>query len=148
MMACKMRRMAHMNDAFKRILALARRTGDRLIVTDPDGLEAFALLSLDQYEELLGGPKDEPGLPPPPPDLPPPAPAIVDVPTLEFHDPEPPVDVPEPPSIPITPVPPPVSVPVLEAQPVEKPPVSQALPSISGEEEDFGEEQFYLEPVE
>ncbi len=143
-MACKMRRMAHMNDAFKRILALARRTGDRLIVTDPDGVEAFALLSLDQYEELLGGPKDEPPLPPPPPDLPPISPAAADVPTLEFHDPDPLPDVSTPPPrVQEGPV-----GGVFEEKPTEKPPVSQGLPPISGEEDDFGEEQFYLEPVE
>ncbi len=137
-----------MNDAFKRILALARRTGDRLIVTDPDGLEAFALLSLDQYEELLGGPKDEPPLPPPPPDLPPPIPAAQDIPTVAFHDPEPPLEPQESAPFPPPPVSAPVSVPVLEEKQPEKPPVSQALPPISGEEDDFGEEQFYLEPVE
>ncbi len=137
-----------MNDAFKRILALARRTGDRMIVTDPDGREAFALLSLDQYEELLGGPKDEPGLPPPPPDLPPPAPAPVEVPTLDFHEPDLSPEVLG--SVPTVPsaVPVPVSVPISEEKTTEKPPVSQELPPISGEEEDFGEEQFYLEPVE
>lgn len=140
--------MPHMNDAFKRILALARRTGDRLIVTDPDGQEAFALLSLDQYEELLGGPKDEPGLPPPPPDLPPPVPVAVDVPTLEFHESELPLDASEPILTPAPQATSPVSVPVSEEKPTEKPPISQVLPPISGEEEDFGEEQFYLEPVE
>ncbi len=38
----------------RRILSLARRTGDRVIVTDPEGNEAFVLLSLDAYEALLG----------------------------------------------------------------------------------------------
>lgn len=37
----------------RRILDLARRTGDRVIVTDPEGKEAFVLLSLDAYEALL-----------------------------------------------------------------------------------------------
>lgn len=39
----------------RRILDLARRTGDRIIVTDPEGAEAFVLLSLDAYEALLSG---------------------------------------------------------------------------------------------
>lgn len=137
-----------MNDAFKRILALARRTGDRLIVTDPDGAEAFALLSLDQYEELLGGPKDEPPLPPPPPDLPPVTPAAQDIPTVAFHDQEPALEPVESTPLPPPPVSTPVSVPVSEEKQPEKQPISQALPPISGEEDDFGEEQFYLEPVE
>lgn len=140
--------MSHMNDAFKRILALARRTGDRLIVTDPDGQEAFALLSLDQYEELLAGPKDEPGLPPPPPPDLTPTPVAVETASADFHEPEPAMETVKPAFIPTLPTAIPVSVPVLEEKSTENLPVSPALPPISGEEEDFGEEQFYLEPVE
>lgn len=122
-----------MDDTFKRILALARRTGDRLIVTDPEGKEAFAILSLDQYEELLGGPKDEPGLPPPPPpppveEVPPPVPADLAV-------------LP-PPSEPV------VSAPVpTPAAPLE-PPKDGHTPIPLKEDPEFGEEQFYLEPIE
>lgn len=42
-----------MNENFKRILDLARRTGDTMIVTDPDGQDAFVLMDLDQYEMLM-----------------------------------------------------------------------------------------------
>ena len=38
----------------RRILDLAKRTGDRVIVTDPDGDEAFVLMGFDQYEAMLG----------------------------------------------------------------------------------------------
>lgn len=39
---------------WKRIFALAKKTGDRVIVTDPNGEDAFVLMNLDQYERLLG----------------------------------------------------------------------------------------------
>jgi hypothetical protein len=38
---------------FKRILDLVRRTGDKLVVTDPDGEQAFVVMDLDEYEILL-----------------------------------------------------------------------------------------------
>lgn len=38
----------------RRILELAKRTGDRFIVADPDGEDAFVVMGLDQYEGLLG----------------------------------------------------------------------------------------------
>lgn len=107
-----------MNDSFKRILALARRTGDRLIVTDPEGQEAFVLLGLDQYEALLGGSTR------------PPAPVSAPI------QPSAPVPV-EAPIVPATPVPVLVS-PVPEAAPAPAP----------QKEEEFSEAQFYLEPVE
>ncbi len=43
-----------MNRQFKRILSLVKKTGDRLIVTDPDGNESYVVMDLDQYEGLLG----------------------------------------------------------------------------------------------
>ncbi len=42
-----------MNKQLRRLLDLARRTGDRIIVTDPEGEDVFVLMGLDQYESLL-----------------------------------------------------------------------------------------------
>lgn len=42
-----------MNDQFKRILNLVRRTGDTMIVTDPDGKNTYVVMDLDQYELML-----------------------------------------------------------------------------------------------
>ncbi len=42
-----------MSHTWKRLLQLARKTGDRLIVTDPDGEDALVIMDLDQYELLL-----------------------------------------------------------------------------------------------
>ena len=42
-----------MKDQLKRILNLVRRTGDTMIVTDPDGENVFVVMDLDQYESLL-----------------------------------------------------------------------------------------------
>lgn len=42
-----------MKDEFKRILNLVRKTGDRMIVTDTDGQNAYVVMDLDQYERLL-----------------------------------------------------------------------------------------------
>lgn len=126
-----------MDDTFKRILALARRTGDRLIVTDPDGKEAFAILSLDQYEELLGGPKDEPGLPLPPPPAP-----VEDVSPLVPAD----LVIPPPPLEPTVSTPiPAISSPSSPSDPSNLP---IGIPIPLKEDPEFGEEQFYLEPVE
>ncbi len=42
-----------MNEAsLKRLMKLARKTGDVLIVTDPDGLEPIVLMNIDRYETL------------------------------------------------------------------------------------------------
>lgn len=42
-----------MDHQFKRILDLVRRTGDRLIITDSDGHNAYVVMDLDQYETLI-----------------------------------------------------------------------------------------------
>ena len=42
-----------MKDQLKRILGLVRRTGDTMIVTDPNGEDVFVVMDLDQYEMLL-----------------------------------------------------------------------------------------------
>jgi hypothetical protein len=47
-----------MMHSWKRLLDLARRTGDRLIVTDPEGDGAFVVMSVDQYESLLDAQHD------------------------------------------------------------------------------------------
>jgi hypothetical protein len=42
-----------MNEAsLKRLMKLARKTGDVLIVTDPDGQEPIVLMNIDRYETL------------------------------------------------------------------------------------------------
>lgn len=41
-------------DMLRRIVELAKKSGDRIIVTDPSGNDAFVLMNLDQYERLLG----------------------------------------------------------------------------------------------
>ena len=49
-----------MNDKFRRILDLVRRTGDTMVVTDPNGDDVFVVMDIDQYEMLLDvGFKDE-----------------------------------------------------------------------------------------
>jgi len=42
-----------MKDELKRILNLVRKTGDTMIVTDADGQNAYVVMDLDQYEGLL-----------------------------------------------------------------------------------------------
>lgn len=44
-----------MDRQLKRILDLVRRTGDRMVVTDPNGHDAYVIMGLDQYEDLLTG---------------------------------------------------------------------------------------------
>ena len=42
-----------MKDQLKRILKLVRRTGDTMVVTDPNGEDVYVVMNLDQYENLL-----------------------------------------------------------------------------------------------
>ena len=42
-----------MNDQFRRILDLVRRTGDRMVVTDPEGNDAFVVMDLESYEQMI-----------------------------------------------------------------------------------------------
>lgn len=42
-----------MKDQLKRILNLVRKTGDTMIVTDSDGDNAYVVMDLDQYEMLI-----------------------------------------------------------------------------------------------
>ncbi len=133
-----------MHDAIKRLLDLARRTGDRLIVTDPEGREPYVLLSLDQYEELLGGPLEEAPLPPPPPKE---AASETSAPPVELRSPPVATDA----SAIAAADDSPRAIPVrrLDADPAQIP---APIPPVSSVEDDqtgeAGEEQFYLEPVE
>lgn len=47
-----------MKDQLKRILKLVRKTGDTMIVTDSDGENAYVVMNLDQYENLLDAQDD------------------------------------------------------------------------------------------
>ena len=42
-----------MNQNFQRIIEIARRTGDRVIVTDQNGEDPVVIMGLDQYEAFL-----------------------------------------------------------------------------------------------
>lgn len=42
-----------MENHLKRVLGLVRKTGDTMIVVDKDGQESFVVMDLDQYEMLL-----------------------------------------------------------------------------------------------
>jgi len=56
-----------MDHQFKRLLNLVRRTGDRLVVTDPNGEDTYVLMGLEAYEKLadrLAPPEPEPWAPP------------------------------------------------------------------------------------
>lgn len=43
-----------MKDQLKRILNLVHKTGDTMIVTDPNGQDVYVVMGLDQYENLRG----------------------------------------------------------------------------------------------
>ncbi len=43
------------NDQFHKLLRFAKRTGDRLIVTDESGGEPLVILPFEQYEALVNG---------------------------------------------------------------------------------------------
>jgi hypothetical protein len=45
-----------MENHLKRVLALVRKTGNTMIVVDKEGQESFAVMDLNQYERLLGSP--------------------------------------------------------------------------------------------
>ena len=144
-----------MNKAFRRILDLIRRTGDRMVVTDPDGEDAFVVMDLDQYEALLGiddgfmddflGDDDTQPTPPTPPA----PPAAEAEPPKEIWDVMAPSDEPTWDYAKLTDAEradfeqkfaeaAKATAPVREAKPQEKP----------KEDDDLGEEQFYLEPIE
>jgi len=45
--------MTIMDKKFRRILDLVRRSGDRMIVTSPEGDDAFVVMALEDYEILM-----------------------------------------------------------------------------------------------
>lgn len=49
-----------MNDKLRRILDLIRRTGDTMVVTDPDGEDVFVIMDIEQYEGILGNTQSKP----------------------------------------------------------------------------------------
>lgn len=42
-----------MDSQLQRILDLVRRTGDRMVVTDPNGEDAYVVMDLDSYEDMV-----------------------------------------------------------------------------------------------
>lgn len=117
------------NDQFARLLRFAKRTGDRLIVTDEKGGDPMVIMPLSQYESLITGllgPDEEY-------DEMPVHSEEEEIAEVEI-DPEflnPPLEVVE--SRAEVPVAPAVTAPIQKTQ--QKP------------EEAAGEEQFYLEPL-
>lgn len=125
------------NDTLQRLLGLIGKTGDRVVVTDPAGEKPYVLMSLDQYEKLLGegnSPGTEAAKEPQS------APKTPSRPTLKVaEDIDPPVDLRSPRKkreIPLwKPSAPPKST-------------KGAGPAAEPEKEPASEEQFYLEPLE
>lgn len=115
-------------DQFERLLRFARRTGDRLIVTDPAGEEPVVVMSFEQYESLLQnalGPSKGFALP--------------------RHDDDE-ADVPD--FIPALEVM--EEVPTVELPPERPEPQRRGTPPtarIPEKPQESGEEQFYLEPL-
>ena len=150
------------NDHFSRLLRLAQKTGDRLIVTDANGGEPVVILPLDEYESLIenalglsegyeipstvdvGGADDE---------------AEFDAEELQrgmlrdlWQEPvleTAPLEVierPEPEIPPVQPIHEPEPVPEPAPQPAVRRPIPPR-PLAPKPPRDEGEEQFYLEPV-
>lgn len=46
-----------MDKQLRRILNLVRKTGDRMVVTDPEGDDVYVVMGLDQYEALIEAPR-------------------------------------------------------------------------------------------
>lgn len=124
-----------MNDQFKRILELIRRTGDRMVVTDPNGKDTYVVMDLDDYETLLE------------------AVGVLD--DAEFMEEPPFMDEDRPPELMID------ENPGLEEVAEIDPMLREAFPaeasakiseelteSENSDDEDDPEEHFYLEPVE
>jgi PHD/YefM family antitoxin component YafN of YafNO toxin-antitoxin module len=51
-----------MNDPFKRILNLVRKTGDTVVVTDSNGKDSYVVMDFDLYESMMDGMMDEPDI--------------------------------------------------------------------------------------
>ena len=142
------------NDHFSRLLRLAQKTGDRLIVTDVNGGEPVVILPLDEYESLIDNAlglsepygiqeeaefdteEIEQGILK---DLwQEPVTEVAPLEVIERPEPETPY---APPSHEPEPVPEPV------VQPQVRRPVPQRPPVARPANKEDGEEQFYLEPV-
>ena len=44
-----------MNDSLKKIIDLAKKTKDRVIVTDNEGSDPYVIMDFDQYQSLISG---------------------------------------------------------------------------------------------
>ena len=125
------------HDTFQRLLNLIGKTGERIVVTDPEGEKPYVLMSLDHYEKLMS--QDRPPATQAP-KAPQEAPKPVRRPTLQVaEDLDPPVDLgPARKKREI-----PLWSPSVPPKPIEKP-----IPANDGANEANSEEQFYLEPLE
>ncbi|MEA3272108.1 MAG: hypothetical protein U9P90_00395 [Patescibacteria group bacterium] len=47
-----------MNDVFNRVMKLALRTGDKVIVVDPSQAKPYVMMDFDDYEKLIARPND------------------------------------------------------------------------------------------
>ena len=131
-------------NGIRRLLGIVEKTGDKVIVTDPAGEHPYVLMSLDQYERLIGSASEKPieakvsqETPPEPPKVKPQAPT-----------PKPPSAKPQIPpwraKLGLDTVEPPVQD-LFKGQPRAKVTAVVAEESAMDAE---GEEQFYLEPLE
>jgi hypothetical protein len=140
-----------------RLLGLVEKTGDKVIVTDPAGEHPYVLMSLDQYERLVGNSAKPVGEKP--------APARTEVPAHRAEMPAAPKPMPQS-------APKPMNVQgfakpadlwraklgldVVEPQPRDlfkpqannKPKPPAPPPMVEAQFEVEGEEQFYMEPLE
>ncbi|WKZ28548.1 MAG: hypothetical protein QY323_03330 [Patescibacteria group bacterium] len=150
-------------ETLKRLLSLIEKTGDRLVITDPAGENPFVLMGLDHYEKLVVGewkpevmkrdpappqtlpistsfpdnkpPKREIPLWKAPPQPPPPGPRLAqDRPRIDERPAPEALKPPEPR---------PKLAPEPRPNPLQPPPTPQ-----NAAQDQEGEEQFYLEPLE
>lgn len=126
------------HETLQRLLTLSGKTGDRIIVTDPAGEKPYVLMSLDQYEKLMGSNPESAATEKPSSTIPARRPSL---PVPEDLDP--PVD--------LSPARKKREIPLWK--PTDKPKGGSApapAPAVpaGGEKEAVSEEQFYLEPLE
>lgn len=125
-------------ELLKRLLNLVEKTGDRMVITDPEGERPFVLMGLHQYESIVfSEPQQKPQEPKR--EIPlwkaPPAP------------PAPATQAPKPLTTRTTSAPPPAKAAPLRQVPL--PPARPPRPAIDAEAMEMeGEERFYLEPLE
>lgn len=133
-MPTKGQKMHH--ETLQRLLDLIGKTGDRVVVTDPAGDKPYVLMSLDQYEKLMGSEA--------PAEKPAPAPVTASRPSRRpslqvAEDLDPPVDLSQSRKkreIPLW-------------KPADEPkPAPEAEDVQESPNETESEEQFYLEPLE